>query len=71
MRRGLSPQEAVNEALRRVTRSAPQSSGIQVAFIALSRSGEIGAGALQPGFQVALATGDGPDLLIDVQPWGK
>jgi N4-(beta-N-acetylglucosaminyl)-L-asparaginase len=66
MRRGLSPRAAISEALSRVARADPANRKRQVAFIALSRSGEIGAGAMLPGFQAAVAAGDGRELLLDV-----
>jgi N4-(beta-N-acetylglucosaminyl)-L-asparaginase len=66
MRRGLTPQAAIQEALRRVARSDPRNRKRQVAFIALSRSGQIGAGAMTAGFQAAVSLGDGRELLLDV-----
>jgi len=69
MRAGRSPSEAIGEALGRVARADPLNRKRQVAFIALSRNGEIGAGAMLTGFQAAIATGDGQELLLDVPPW--
>lgn len=57
MRRGASPQEAVEEVLRRIVRVQPDNRQRQVAFIALSRRGEVGAGSIRPGFQVAIHSG--------------
>jgi len=37
-----------------------------VAFIALSKTGEVGAGAMIAGFQAAIVTGDGREMLVDV-----
>lgn len=63
MRRGASPQEAVEEALRRVVRTDPRNRLRQVAFIALSRSGAVGAGSIRPGFTIALRSAEGARLL--------
>ncbi len=54
MRRGASPQEAVEEALARIIKADPLNRKRQVAFIALSKTGEVGAASILPGFQVAI-----------------
>ncbi len=69
MRRGANPAAAIEEALRRVLQADPANRKRRVAFIALSRSGDVAAGALQPGFQVAIACADGRDVLLDVTPF--
>ncbi len=51
MRRGAAPQEAVEEALRRILRKSPSAARdlkVQVAFLAVNLAGEVGAGSLAP-----------------------
>ncbi|MBI4586852.1 MAG: N(4)-(beta-N-acetylglucosaminyl)-L-asparaginase [Planctomycetes bacterium] len=62
MRQGASPQQAIEEALQRLVKVNPQNRKRQVAFIALSKKGEAGAGAILPGFQVAIQS-EGKALL--------
>ncbi len=54
MRRGATPQEAVEEALARIIKADPKNKERQVAFIALSKTGGVGAASIRPGFQVAI-----------------
>ncbi len=49
MRMGKSPQEACEEAVKRIT-SKYNYANVQVGFLALSKGGEIGAYAIQKGF---------------------
>ncbi len=49
MRQGRTPQEACEEAVMRIVKKQAYQD-IQVGFIALSKSGEYGAYAIQPGF---------------------
>ncbi len=56
MRKGLSPLDACNEAILRITKKIPDYEKHQVGFIALNREGESGAACLQPGFEYALQT---------------
>ncbi len=69
MRRGLSPAESIDEALRRVAGADPKNRKRQVAFIALSKTGEVGAGAMIPGFQAAVAAAAGKEILLKVPKW--
>jgi N4-(beta-N-acetylglucosaminyl)-L-asparaginase len=64
MRQGRTPQEAIDEALRRLAKKYDNRPNFQVAYIALRRDGEVAAGSLQPGFQYALYRG-GKNELID------
>jgi len=66
MRSGLSPQQAVRKALERILKRHAATPTFQVAFVALSKEGEIGALSLQKGFQYALAV-DGKNELIDAE----
>ena len=58
MRRGMSPQEACEDAVRRIMRRHMGKPDFQDAFIALNKRGEYGAAAISWGFQYALATRD-------------
>jgi len=53
MRHGHSPQAACEEAIRRIARQEG-SRDFQACFLALHKSGEVGACALQPGFVFTL-----------------
>lgn len=66
MRQGASPQAACKKALERILKKHSSKPTFQVAFVALSRSGEIGALSLQKGFQYAVATG-GKNVLLDAE----
>jgi isoaspartyl peptidase/L-asparaginase-like protein (Ntn-hydrolase superfamily) len=63
LRQGLSPKEACKRALERIIKRHQGKPTFQVAFVALSKEGEIGALALQEGFQYALAAGGTNDLI--------
>lgn len=54
MRQGHSPEEACLAVLRRIAHKYPEGARSQVGFLAMSRHGEIGAAALQPGFTYAV-----------------
>jgi len=60
MRRGLPPRRASIDVLHRIRR-AQGALGRQgdVAFIAVSRGGEVWGGSLLPGFEYAYTDGDG------------
>jgi len=64
MRQGFTPQQACIEAMKRITMRQKDLTGLQVAFLAINKSGDIGAFSLQKGFQYALAK-DGRNDLID------
>lgn len=69
MRSGASPQEACQKALERIIRkssAARKNAQVQVAFIALDKSGRIGAASLRKGFQYALFK-DGKNQLHDAK----
>jgi N4-(beta-N-acetylglucosaminyl)-L-asparaginase len=69
MRQGLSPAEACRKAIERIVKiKKEQAKDIQVAFIALSKRGEIGAFAIQKGFSYALRT-DSEEKLVPVASW--
>jgi isoaspartyl peptidase/L-asparaginase-like protein (Ntn-hydrolase superfamily) len=65
MRHGRSPQEACEEAVRRIAKSnIPDIKNHQVGYIAVNKTGETGAFCLQPGFNYAVHK-DGKNELID------
>lgn len=70
MERGFSPQEACERAVRKIHEFFERrNAGIedtQIGFIAMDTEGKVGAFALRPGFQYAMArSGQAPEL-IDV-----
>ena len=64
MRQGRSPQEACREAVRRVARRKKSAGDIQVGFLAMNRLGEVGAWALQKGFDYAVCDAQKQDALL-------
>lgn len=63
MRQGYSPEQACEEAVKRIVRKSPEKSkNIQVGFLALNKKGEYGAYCLQPGFTFAVHTNEGNKL---------
>lgn len=66
MRQGRSPQEACEEAVRRIIKLAKlrekDLSVMQVGFLALSKTGEVGAYCIQEGFTYAVGDRDGNTL---------
>lgn len=53
MRQGMHPQAACEEAVRRIA-AKQEVNDLQVGYIAVNKSGEIGAFAIHPGFNYAL-----------------
>jgi N4-(beta-N-acetylglucosaminyl)-L-asparaginase len=65
MRQGRSPQEACEEAVRRIVKKRPDGAkDLQVGFLALRRDGECGAYAIQKGFTYAVCDVHKQDLLL-------
>jgi N4-(beta-N-acetylglucosaminyl)-L-asparaginase len=65
MRQGRSPQEACEEAVRRIVKKRPDGAKeIQVGFIALRRDGAVGAHAIQRGFTYAVCDAKKQDGLF-------
>ncbi|MBL7941805.1 MAG: N(4)-(beta-N-acetylglucosaminyl)-L-asparaginase [Flavobacteriales bacterium] len=54
MRRGATPREACEEAVRRIQKKHDNWREFQVGFLAVNKAGEIGAFSLQEGFTYAL-----------------
>lgn len=71
MRSGKSPEEACHEAVRRIVKRDPakmkgqkigkENTGIQVGFLALSKSGEIGAFSIHEGFTYSVTSAQYPN----------
>lgn len=64
MRQGRTPQEACEEAVRRLVSKTKNIKDIQAGFLAVNKYGETGAFAVHPGFNFAKATSSG-NALID------
>jgi N4-(beta-N-acetylglucosaminyl)-L-asparaginase len=64
MRQGRTPEEACHEAVRRVHKRKKSADEIQVGFLAINRSGEVGAWALQAGFNYAVCDASKLDALL-------
>ncbi|MFT3791373.1 MAG: N(4)-(beta-N-acetylglucosaminyl)-L-asparaginase [Rudaea sp.] len=66
MRQGRSPQQACEEAVKRIMRRRMKmDKDLQVGFLALSRAGEVGAYAIQKGFTYAVCDAGKQDTLFD------
>lgn len=64
MRQGISPEEACKKAIGRIIKvKGDKAKSIQVAFIALNKRGEVGAYAIQPGFNYAVKNGINEELI--------
>ncbi len=67
MRQGLSPQAACKAAVARILKRKPEAKDIQVGFLALSKTGEVGAWSIQKGFSYALCDSAKQDGLLPGQ----
>jgi N4-(beta-N-acetylglucosaminyl)-L-asparaginase len=65
MRNGMSPADACKHAVERSLNSTLMHPQLQLGYIALDKKGRVGAYALRPGFQYAIARG-GENSLVDV-----
>jgi N4-(beta-N-acetylglucosaminyl)-L-asparaginase len=63
MRRGLSPEEACREAVRRIVRNRGGAKDMQVGFLALDKKGRHGGFAIQKGFTYCVTTNDGTKVM--------
>ncbi len=63
MRHGATPQEACEEAVRRIAKKQPDYHDFQVAFLALNKNGESGGFAIAKGFQYAVTNANGSQLI--------
>lgn len=64
MRTGASPQQACEEAVKRIIKKHKNINNMQVGFLALNPQGEFGTHSIHPGFNFAL-THEGKHELID------
>jgi N4-(beta-N-acetylglucosaminyl)-L-asparaginase len=70
MRQGNSPQQACELAVARIVKNQPQKSKeIQVGFLALNKSGEYGAFALQKGFTYAVYSNDVANKIFEAKSY--
>lgn len=68
MRQGRSPQQACEEAVRRIVKRRPEASkSLQVGFLALNKHGEVGAFAIQKGFSYARCDESKTDLILQAK----
>ena len=68
MRQGRPPQQACEEAVRRIIKRRPEASkSLQVGFLALNKHGEVGAFAIQKGFSYARCDDAKTDLVIQAK----
>lgn len=63
MRQGRTPQEACEEAVRRLVTKSKNIQDIQAGFLAINKDGETGAFAVHPGFNFAKAAAGGNSLI--------
>ncbi len=63
MRNGMGPTAACKAAVERILKRKPEARHEQVGFLALSKSGEVGAWAIQKGFSYALCDQNSQDRL--------
>ena len=64
MRQGRTPQEACEEAVRRlISKNRKDIADIQAGFLAINKEGQVGAFAVQPGFNFAQATFSNNELI--------
>ncbi|MBB6328777.1 N4-(beta-N-acetylglucosaminyl)-L-asparaginase [Algoriphagus iocasae] len=64
MRQGRSPQEACEEAVKRLISKNKNIKDIQAGFLAMNKEGQIGAYAVHPGFNFAQGT-LGSNVMVD------
>jgi N4-(beta-N-acetylglucosaminyl)-L-asparaginase len=66
MRQGRSPQEACEEAVKRLVAKNNNINDIQAGFLAINKDGDMGAFSVHPGFNFAKATESG-NVLVDAK----
>jgi N4-(beta-N-acetylglucosaminyl)-L-asparaginase len=64
MRQGRSPEDACREAVERILRRKPETKDLQVGFLAIDKTGSVGAWAIQKGFSYAVCDAAKQDALI-------
>ncbi|WP_430817848.1 N(4)-(beta-N-acetylglucosaminyl)-L-asparaginase [Carboxylicivirga sp. RSCT41] len=63
MNQGLSPQQAVEEAIGRIVKKIPGYQDFQIGYLAINKAGEVGAYSLHKGFNYALYANDNNQLI--------
>jgi isoaspartyl peptidase/L-asparaginase-like protein (Ntn-hydrolase superfamily) len=63
MRQGYAPQEACEVAVKRISKQK-NARDVQIGFLALGKNGEVGAYALQPGFDYATYAAGQNDMTV-------
>jgi len=63
LRNGASPQEAAEEVVNRIIKKTPDYKDHQIGLLVLSKSGDVGAYAIQPGFNYAIHSENGAELI--------
>lgn len=64
MRQGRSPEAACREAVERILHRRPATRDLQVGFLAIDRTGQVGAWAIQKGFSYAICDAAKQDALL-------
>ncbi len=65
MRQGRPPQQACEEAVRRIVKRRPEASkSLQVGFLALNKHGDVGAFAIQKGFTYSRCDASKSDVVM-------
>lgn len=70
MRNGASPQEACEKSIKRIVDKVLDHKKYQIGLLALSKTGEIGAYSIQPGFNYALYA-EGENKLFKAESYYK
>lgn len=65
MRQGMPPHEACLEAIRRIMRSEPRGTNLSINFVALDKHGRYGAAGTDQGFEYAVTTQSGSQVLAN------
>lgn len=63
MNQGLSPQQAVEEAIARIVKKIPGYQDFQIGYLAVNKAGEVGAYSLHKGFNYALYANESNQLI--------
>ncbi len=63
MNQGMSPQQAVEEAILRIVKKIPGYEEFQIGYLAINKNGEVGAYSLHRGFNYALYADDSNNLI--------
>jgi len=63
MRQGMTPQEAVEEAIHRIVKKIPDYKKFQIGYLAIDKNGTVGAYSLHKGFNYAKYANDESSLI--------